>query len=59
MIDKRVLIRSYKRAELEQRLDESGKVRLFTQEEIQTELDRRRDLEWKQADPRYPELSHS
>jgi hypothetical protein len=56
------LIRAYKREELEQRLDEcsgSGKVRLFTPEEIQTELERRRDLERKQADPRYPELSHS
>ena len=57
MNERQTLIRTYLIADLE-RWQKSGKS-YFTQEEIQIELERRRDLEWKKCDPRYPELNHS
>jgi hypothetical protein len=60
------LIRVYKIEELRQRLDEyytgleGGKKRLFSQAELEEEIERRRVLDVAKHDTlRYPELSHA
>jgi hypothetical protein len=60
------LIRAYPIEELRDRLDEyytgleGGKKRLFSQSELEAEIERRRLLDEKIGDTlRYPELSHA
>ena len=60
------LIRAYSLTDLQQRLDEyytgleGGKKRLFSQAELEAEIERRRLLDVAIGDTlRYPELSHA